>query len=117
MKFLVDAQLPKRLSNYLNSQGYYSIHTLDLPRKNLTTDDEIITISMIEQLVVITKDTDFYNSFFQKAEPFKLIFLTVGNITTNDILQIFEKNLTNIMLQLQENDVIELSRERMITII
>ena len=72
---------------------------------------------MIEQLVVITKDTDFYNSFFQKAEPFKLIFLTVGNITTNDILQIFEKNLTNIILQLQENDVIELSRERMITII
>ena len=77
MKFLVDAQLPKRLSIYLTKQGQYSIHTLDLPNKNFTTDAEIIHFSMMEKLVVITKDIDFYNSFLQKAEPYKLLFLTI----------------------------------------
>ena len=42
MKFLVDAQLPKRFANWLNETGQDALHTLDLPRKNLTTDSEII---------------------------------------------------------------------------
>jgi len=117
MKFLVDAQLPKRLSIYLKNQGYYSIHTLDLPNKNFTSDAEIISFSMVEKLVVITKDVDFFNSFLQKAEPYKLLFLTVGNISTDEILHIFEKNLIKIINQFEENDVIELSKEKMITII
>ncbi len=38
MKFIVDAQLPKSLSDLLNSRGFDSIHTLDLPNKNSTSD-------------------------------------------------------------------------------
>jgi predicted nuclease of predicted toxin-antitoxin system len=29
MRFVVDAQLPKSLSDLINSKGYDSIHTLD----------------------------------------------------------------------------------------
>ena len=102
---------------YLSNHGHHAIHTLDLPNKNLTSDAEIIALSIVEKFVVITKDVDFYNSFLQKSEHYKLLFLTVGNITTNEILQIFEKNLNNIVHQFDENDVLELSRENMITII
>lgn len=42
MKFLIDAQLPKSLSEFLNRKDFDSIHTLDLPKKNRTSDDEII---------------------------------------------------------------------------
>ncbi|MBU2445085.1 MAG: DUF5615 family PIN-like protein [Bacteroidetes bacterium] len=41
MKFLVDAQLPKEISLYLQSRNFDSIHTLDLPLKNSTPDKEV----------------------------------------------------------------------------
>ncbi len=38
MKFLVDAHLPKRISNLLSENGFDSVHTSDLPNRNATTD-------------------------------------------------------------------------------
>lgn len=38
MKFLVDAQLPRRLAGRLREAGHEAIHTLDLPLGNRTTD-------------------------------------------------------------------------------
>jgi predicted nuclease of predicted toxin-antitoxin system len=38
MKFLVDAQLPWRFTNLLNEAGHDALHTLDLPKNNLTPD-------------------------------------------------------------------------------
>lgn len=46
MKFLVDAQLPKRLSDFLVTKGFDSIHTLQLDNRNATQDSEIITSSV-----------------------------------------------------------------------
>jgi predicted nuclease of predicted toxin-antitoxin system len=45
MKFLVDAQLPRRLVHQLREAGHDAIHTLDLPHKNRTTDAEILDVS------------------------------------------------------------------------
>ncbi len=33
MKFIIDAQLPRRLAHFLQNLGYDAIHTLDLPQK------------------------------------------------------------------------------------
>jgi hypothetical protein len=41
MKFIVDAHLPKKLSYFLQEKGYDSIHTLDLPNRNASSDLEI----------------------------------------------------------------------------
>ena len=48
IKFIVDAQLPKKLSLLLKYKGYDSIHTLELPNKNKTKDSEINHISLKE---------------------------------------------------------------------
>ena len=42
MKFMVDAQLPRRLSNWFRDQGYDAQHTLDLPEGNCTQDAEVV---------------------------------------------------------------------------
>ena len=63
MKFLVDAQLPVRLSYLLKSMGQDAIHTKELTLKNATPDTEIDTISIREQRIVITKDSDFGTPF------------------------------------------------------
>lgn len=38
MKFLIDAQLPRRLARRLEAAEHDAIHTLDLPAGNRTTD-------------------------------------------------------------------------------
>ncbi|MEB2309799.1 MAG: DUF5615 family PIN-like protein [Candidatus Brocadiaceae bacterium] len=58
MKFLVDAQLPRRLVVLSRKAGFDAIHTLDLALGNRTPDRVINELSIKEQRVVITKDFD-----------------------------------------------------------
>lgn len=116
MKFLVDAQLPRRLKRWLVERGYDAVHTLDLPNKNRTTDDFISDLFMRQKRVVISKDSDFFNRFFQKLEPYKLIYLTTGNITTDELIGIFERNLDQILVEIQFGNVVEVSQTAIITI-
>jgi predicted nuclease of predicted toxin-antitoxin system len=93
MKFLVDAQLPVRLSHLLKSMGHDAIHTKELALKNATPDTEINTLSIREQRIVITKDSDFWDSFYISQEPCKLLFVTTGNISNKELESLFVKNL------------------------
>ncbi|HTV61099.1 MAG TPA: DUF5615 family PIN-like protein, partial [Verrucomicrobiae bacterium] len=43
MKFIVDAQLPRRLARALAEAGHDVTHTLDLPLQNLTPDRVVST--------------------------------------------------------------------------
>ncbi len=85
MNFIVDAQLPKSLSDFLKSAGQNSIHTLELDNKNKTPDNIIIEISEKENRVVITKDYDFLQSHIVALKPAKLLFVKTGNISNSGI--------------------------------
>ena len=71
MKFLVDAQLPIRLARFLQASGYDTLHTRDLPQQNTTSDSQINDISIQQERIVITKDSDFVDSFMTIQKPFK----------------------------------------------
>lgn len=116
MKFIVDAQLPKSLARFLSERSFDAVHTLDLPRKNVTDDLEINRISLEENRIVISKDSDFYDSYTAHKEPHKLLYLTMGNISNQDLLNLFDKNLLLIIHTLQNSSVVEMSRSN-ITII
>ncbi len=116
MKFIVDAQLPKSLARLLREYGHDAIHTLELPKRNRTDDLEINEISLNESRVVISKDSDFFDSYFSKKEPWKLLFLTVGNISNNDLLQLFRGNLPAIEAELSQADVIEMTRNSLVVL-
>jgi predicted nuclease of predicted toxin-antitoxin system len=73
MKFLVDAQLPRRLARSLSAAEHDALHTLDLPLGNATSDRELCEVCLREQRVLVTKDADFTNSFFLKREPHRLL--------------------------------------------
>lgn len=109
-KFLVDAQLPKRLAAWLNLAGYDAIHTRDLPRQNRTADVEINAISIQEQRIVITKDSDFLDSFLLNREPYKLLQVTTGNITNSELEALLAEHVSQIVSLFEQHDVIELSR-------
>ena len=59
MKFIVDAQLPRRLARELAAFGHDVVHTLDLPAANRTHDGDITALAIREKRIVITKDNDF----------------------------------------------------------
>jgi predicted nuclease of predicted toxin-antitoxin system len=81
MKFLIDAQLARRLVAHLRQAGPEAIHTLDLPDGNRTTDRTINELSIKEQYLVVTKDSDFVESFLLSREPWKLLLVSTGNIS------------------------------------
>ncbi|MBK9335846.1 MAG: DUF5615 family PIN-like protein [Lewinellaceae bacterium] len=112
MKFIVDAQLPSRLARWLQEQGYDVLHTLDLPDKNLTGDLTIISISVAEQRIVISKDSDFFDYYLLKGQPYKLLFLTAGNMINRDMVALFESNWPQLSQLLEQNSVIEMDRDR-----
>jgi len=110
VKFLIDAQLPKSLSDFLNSKGFDSIHTLDLPNKNKTKDKQIAQIATEENRIVISKDNDFLESYLVKSEPNKLIIVRTGNIPNNHLIQIFNKNLDLIIDMISRSNLIEINK-------
>lgn len=86
MKFLLDAQLPPSLKQIFLENGHDCIHTLDLVHGNNTPDKTITSLSISEQRIVITKDSDFYDSFLVKGEPYKLVLVKLGNTSKKDLI-------------------------------
>jgi predicted nuclease of predicted toxin-antitoxin system len=93
MKFLIDAQLPLRLSNLLDEADHDSIHTSGLPDGNRTGDRQLAEIADNENRVVVTKDRDFRDSHLLQNLPRQLLVVATGNIANNDLLALFEANL------------------------
>ena len=85
MKFLVDAQLPRRTAGWLATAGCDALHTLDLPDGNRTADQQVIELADREQRVVVTKDADFVDSHVLHGRPSKLLLVSTGNISNRDL--------------------------------
>jgi len=114
MKFLVDAQLPIRLARLLQTAGYDTLHTRELPQQNATPDSIINSISIQEERIVITKDSDFVDSFLTMQQPYKLLLITRGNIKNTDLEILFTTNLSLIVDLLSQHNYIELTRDSVI---
>jgi predicted nuclease of predicted toxin-antitoxin system len=112
VKFIVDAQLPKSLSDWLNENGFDSIHTLNLINRNATGDDIIRQITVAEQRILITKDTDFEDSFLLKKIPPKLILIATGNISNKNLIKPFSDNIDSILNKIKRFSFIEIDTQQ-----
>lgn len=84
MKFTLDAHLPKSLERWIIEEGYDCNHTLDLPEGNDTQDEAIIKYVDSEDRIIISKDTDFYNSNLLRGKPRRVLLITTGNISNKN---------------------------------
>ena len=75
MKFLVDAQLPRRLARLLKESGHDVTPTLELPHRNATLDGVLRSLCAREERVLVTKDSDFVSGFTSER---KLSFHSLG---------------------------------------
>ncbi len=114
MKFLIDAQLPSSLAEFLRRRGVDSIHTLDLPKSNKTSDAEICAIAKDENCIVVTKDSDFIESYLLTATPSKILIVNTGNIKNSKLLQLFEIALDEILTSLKESNYVEIMEDKIV---
>ena len=114
MKFIVDAQLPVALSKFLKNKGFDVLHTDDLPNKEMTTDSEIREISVKEDRIVITKDSDFLDSYYVRAIPSKILLVSTGNIKNKVLLDLFESNINKVSELFSDYSFVELDNYEII---
>jgi len=114
MKFLIDAQIPRRLAIQLQRAGFETTHTLDLPDGNRTSDNALIELSITTEAVLVTKDSDFVQSFLLKREPWKLLLVSTGNIGNDELLTLFERNIGQVVAAFESFDFVELNRTSLI---
>jgi predicted nuclease of predicted toxin-antitoxin system len=117
MKFVVDAHLPPGLCALLKEAGHDAIHTRHLPARNRTSDDILNELSIMEQRVMITKDSDFYHSHLLYGKPWKLLLVRTGNIRPCDLKAIFQSHLPAIIAALEKNSLVELDRRKVRAIV
>lgn len=110
MKFIIDEQLPFLLADWFQSKGYDAVHVSSLGTGNQISDSFICTLSMQEKRIVITKDLDFLNTYIVKNQPYKLIYLTTGNLRNRALLDLFRSSLQQLINHLEESNVIELNQ-------
>lgn len=86
------------------------MHTLDLDLKNETPDSVINFISVNEQRIVITKDTDFLESFLLKKQPYKLILVKLGNTSKNELIDFFQNKFDEIIKRIEHESLVFLKQ-------
>lgn len=97
----------------LRALGYDAVHTLDLPLGNRTPDADINQLSIAEQRVVVTKDADFRDSHLINDVPQKLLLISTGNISNNELLHLVAQNLERIVDAFESASYVELDRRHL----
>jgi len=91
-----------------------ALHTLDLPNKNRTTDQELLDLLDREQRVIVTKDADFVDSHILSNRPAKLLLISTGNISNRALEALMLPLIPHIVHEFQMHSFLELDRSGLI---
>jgi predicted nuclease of predicted toxin-antitoxin system len=95
VKFLVDANLPPRLCAWLRLHRHEAEHLFD--RNLLTsTDSQIWERCSVENLVISSKDTDFYDRALLFGAPPQVVHVAVGNCSNTRLLDVLAQEWNDI---------------------
>jgi predicted nuclease of predicted toxin-antitoxin system len=112
MKFLCDVHISIKIVKFLNSKNYDCIHVNSILDKWFTKDKEIAKYTDANDLILITKDADFRDSYFLNNTPKKLVKINLGNISNSNLISIIDSNLDKIeKLNQNKNFIIEIDSE------
>ncbi|WP_017303244.1 DUF5615 family PIN-like protein [Spirulina subsalsa] len=106
MKIWVDAQLPPTLASWLTETFGLEARALrDLGLRD-AQDIEIFAAARAENVVIITKDSDFIDLVCRLGTPPQILWLTCGNVTNRNLRQLLIATLPNALEQLSQGEMI-----------
>lgn len=95
MNILVDNQLPVALSRFFTVNGHPSQHVLDVAMDE-AKDTPVWDYAKAHDLIVISKDEDFFHLAQRPNETGRLLWVRIGNCRNDVLLAAFQTELPNI---------------------
>jgi len=109
--FLIDAQLPSKTCEILIKAGFTAKHVEILPIGDESTDQDIIKYADKYEMMIMTKDMDFYHSHMILDRPKKLFLITTGNISNRQLFNLIRSHTSTIKQLISTCNYIEMSNE------
>ena len=100
-RFLIDVNLPKNFSFFHSDQFEFVI---DINGK--LPDTDIWKYAQLNNLIIVTKDSDFYHRCLLQNDHVKVIYFKLGNLLLRDLHLYFMKNWNQIVELLPESKMI-----------
>ena len=100
MRFLVDAQLPPSLTQFLRTFGEEAIACRDVGLRD-ADDEEIWRFAIAGGWCIVTKDEDFAVRHMTETSGPQVVWLRIGNSTNPALLQWLEPLWANIIQELR----------------
>ncbi|KJV40079.1 hypothetical protein VH88_11805 [Brevundimonas sp. KM4] len=85
MNFVVDAQLPLALTDWLRAKGHAADHVSEILTVN-ATDQAIWSLAKTEERVILTKDRDFAIWAADRRSGPQVVWLRLGNATRRALI-------------------------------
>lgn len=112
MRFLCDVHISFKIVNYLISLGFEAVHVNNILDKWNTKDKAICEYADSNDFIVVTKDSDFRDSFFINKTPRKLLKINLGNILNQELIKILSENIDSIRkLNSKSHFLIEIDKD------
>ena len=106
-KYLIDVNLPYYFGLW-NTNDY--IHQIDINPS--AKDKEIWAYAKENQMVIITKDSDFSSRIILGHPPPKVIHLKIGNTSMGEFHQIIHDCWTEVLSLIESHKLIRVYRDR-----
>jgi len=81
-----------------------------MPDRNRTSDRILAEFADRDDRILISKDRDFVDWHLIQGIPGKLMMITTGNISNDQLMKLFEVYFDKIESAFQESEFIELSQ-------
>ena len=109
MVFLVDAQLPPALAQWLAERGHAAAHVMDVQLER-ADDAAIWEYALRTGGVILTKDEDFAKRRMVTTAGPAIVWIRIGNTANPELLRQMEQHLAHIVSALLQGEpLIEVS--------
>ena len=106
-QYLIDENLPYNFSLWRSDKF---IHVLDL--SGLKTDSEIWEYAKKNDLIIVSKDSDFSNRIITKTPPPKVIHIRFGNVKIQELHRLLTNRWTQIENEVMNHKLVNVYPDR-----
>jgi predicted nuclease of predicted toxin-antitoxin system len=103
VRFLVDAQLPPALAQFLIESGHAAEHVFDIGLER-AEDSSIWDQATLHSAVIITKDEDFAVRATLNPQGPAVVWLRIGNCSNRALLQWFTPMFAHVLNSLNQGE-------------
>ncbi len=102
----IDAQLPPALAAWMvETFGVNAISLKELGLRD-AKDLEIFEAARQDNLVIMTKDSDFVDLVCRLGSPPRILWLTCGNVTNRNLRLLLSSTFLDAVNQLQQGEIV-----------